>query len=83
MINYAQSFLNNHVITGMILKDKSPSCGVENCKLHDQDGNMQHSGTGVFAAAIMQLKPDLPMLQSHVVKQPDDLINFIQQVYEY
>ncbi|MCK5664440.1 MAG: DUF523 domain-containing protein, partial [Thiotrichaceae bacterium] len=32
MIAYAQIFLKNHKISGMILKDKSPSCGVGNCK---------------------------------------------------
>ena len=83
MISFAYSFLNNNAISGIILKDKSPSCGVENCKLYEYSGIMRHNGTGIFAATILQLKPGLPMLQSHVVVQPSDLDSFIQQVYEY
>lgn len=83
MITYARSFLHSYVLSGIILKDKSPSCGVENCKQYDQSGTMQQNGTGIFAATILQLKPDLPMLQSNVVVQPSDLDGFIQQVYAY
>ncbi|NOQ13193.1 MAG: DUF523 domain-containing protein [Methyloprofundus sp.] len=83
MIGYANTFLKNHQISGVILKDKSPSCGVENCKQYDESGNMQRNGTGIFAATIMQLKPDLPMLQSNLVTQPSDLNRFIQKVHEY
>lgn len=80
---YAHIFLENHQISGVILKDKSPSCGVENCKQYDEFGNMQRKGTGIFAATVMQLKPDLPMLQSHLILQSGDLDSFIRQVHEY
>jgi len=80
---YARLFLKNHQISGMILKDKSPSCGVGNCKLYDEAGNMQRNGTGVFAATIMQLNPELPMRQSDQIQQVSDLDSFIQQVNEY
>ena len=83
MAAYAQVFLRNHKISGMILKDKSPSCGVGNCKQYDASGDMQRNGTGVFAATIMQLKPDLPMLQSNLVIQASDLDDFMQKVNEY
>lgn len=83
MIEYASTFLKNHQISGVILKDKSPSCGVKNCKQYDEAGNMQRNGTGIFAATIMQLKPGLPMLQSNLVTQLSDLDRFIQQVNEY
>ena len=82
MIAYAQEFLNNN-ISGMILKDRSPSCGVANCKQYDELGDMQRNGTGIFAATIMRLKPDLPMLQSNLVTQPSDLDSFMQRVDEY
>ena len=83
MVAYAQVFLKNHQISGMILKDKSPSCGVGNCKLFDEAGNMQRNGTGIFAATVMCLKPGLAMLQSDQVIQVSDLDSFIQQVNEY
>ncbi len=83
MTVYAQTFLKNHIISGMILKDKSPSCGVANCKQYDEAGNMRRNGSGIFAATIKQLKPDLPMLQSNLVLQASDLDCFMQKVNEY
>jgi len=83
MVRYAHAFLQIHKLSGIILKDKSPSCGVANCKQWNEAGEMQHNGTGVFAATIRQIKPDLPMLQSHLVTQSSDLDSFIQQVNEY
>ena len=83
MIEYASIFLKNHQISGVILKDKSPSCGVKNCKQYDEAGDMQRKGTGIFAARIMQLEPNLPMLQSHLIVQSEDLDCFIRKVNEY
>lgn len=83
MIAYARVFLKTHQISGMILKDKSPSCGVGNCKQYDQAGDMQRNGSGIFAATIRRLKPDLPMLQSNLVLQVSDLDGFMRKVNEY
>ena len=83
MIAYAQTFLNNHNICGIILKDKSPSCGVANCKQWNEAGEMQRNGTGIFAATVLKLKPDLPMLQSNLIVQASDLELFIQKVADY
>ena len=83
MVAYAQIFLKNHKISGMVLKDKSPSCGVGNCKQYDVSGDMQRNGTGIFAATIIRLKPDLPMLQSNLLIKASDLDDFMQKVNEY
>ena len=83
--NYAQRFLADEMISGFILKDKSPSCGVSNCKIKDSQGIMQTNGTGIFAASIMRLKPNMPMIQSNQVENQQAFDDFIQQVnrYEY
>lgn len=83
MLAYAHDFLKKQAISGIILKDKSPSCGVANCKQYERSGKLRRDGTGIFAARIMQLNPELPMLQSNVVVQPCDLDSFMQQVYAY
>jgi uncharacterized protein YbbK (DUF523 family) len=46
--DYAQRFLANETISGFILKNKSPSCGVENCQVKDQQGLVKMNSTGVF-----------------------------------
>jgi len=83
MQTYAQSFLNAHNLAGMILKDKSPSCGVSNCKQWLATGEMDSTGTGIFAATVMQLAPELPMLQSHLVEQQNEFHAFINQAKCY
>ncbi|MDC9728819.1 MAG: DUF523 domain-containing protein [Methyloprofundus sp.] len=81
----AQQFLANEAVAGFILKDKSPSCGVKNCKIKNSQGIIEANGTGIFAANIMQLKPNMPMLQSNQLENQQTLDLFIQQVnhYEY
>ena len=83
MISYAEVFLENNKISGMILKDKSPSCGVANCKQYDETGHMLPNGTGIFAATVIQLQPDLPLLQSNLINKPSDLECFIEKLNEY
>ena len=83
MIAYAHLFLQNHQLSGMILKDKSPSCGIANCKQWNEAGEMQRNGTGIFAATVRKLKPDLPMRQSNLVNLASDLDDFIQKVNDY
>jgi uncharacterized protein YbbK (DUF523 family) len=81
--DYAQRFLQMPNLAGMILKDKSPSCGVSNCKQWLATGEVDSTGTGVFAATVMQLAPKLPMLQSHLVEQQNEFHAFINQVKCY
>ena len=80
---YAQKFLKMHNLAGMILKDKSPSCGVANCKQWLATGEMDNAGTGIFAATVMRLAPELPMLQSDLIEQQSEFHAFINQVKCY
>jgi len=81
----SQEFLESNRLSGMILKDKSPSCGVGNCKIWDKQGKLERNGTGIFAATIKRLQPHLPMIQSCDLVNAKQLQAFIQAVeaYEY
>ncbi len=83
MLAYAQRFVERHLFAGLVLKDKSPSCGVGNCKIWDKHGHMQHHADGIFAATIMRLKPGLPMLQSNELGVESALQSFVQRVNAY
>lgn len=49
-------------LDGYILAAKSPSCGMERIKIHNQDGKLLHrDGVGMFAAALKHAFPDLPV----------------------
>jgi len=79
----ASDFLKKSAVSGFILKDKSPSCGLGNCRIKNSQGLMKSDGTGIFAAAIKQLKPNMPMLQSDQVSEQQMLNEFIQKVKVY
>lgn len=49
-------------LDGYILAAKSPSCGMERIKIHNADGKLLHrDGKGLFAAALQDTYPDLPV----------------------
>lgn len=69
-------------LCGFILCAKSPSCGMERVKVYDASGkNARKSGVGLFAAALQQHLPWLPLeedgrLQDAVLRE-----NFIVRVF--
>lgn len=69
-------------ISGYILMQKSPSCGMQGVKIMDDEGNLTDStGTGAFAAALMQARPELPVEEEGRLADPVLLENFISRVY--
>ncbi len=80
---FAQQFVRDNDISGIILKDKSPSCGVRTCQQWNEHVVMESLGTGLFAATVMQCRPTLPLLQSHSKMKNSELLYFIQQVRAY
>ncbi|BDX06336.1 YbgA family protein [Planctobacterium marinum] len=49
-------------LDGYILAGKSPSCGMERIKIHNEEGRLLHrDGRGMFAEALIRNFPDLPV----------------------
>ncbi len=71
-------------ISGYIFKKDSPSCGMRSVKVYPPNGAQpQRKGQGVFARAIMNEKPYLPVedegrLNDSVIRE-----NFINRVFVY
>jgi uncharacterized protein YbbK (DUF523 family) len=55
--------LGNGAVDGFILKSRSPSCGIRDCKIFDdwESEDEVGRGTGVFARAVGEAFPDLPV----------------------
>lgn len=71
-------------ICGFILMQKSPSCGMQGVRMmNGRGGPAEATGTGVFAAALMQACPDLPVEEEGRLADPVLLENFISRVYVY
>jgi uncharacterized protein YbgA (DUF1722 family)/uncharacterized protein YbbK (DUF523 family) len=67
-------------LCGYILKKDSPSCGMERVKVYANQ-HPQKSGTGIYAQAMMQNNPLLPVEEEGRLGDPRLRENFIQRVY--
>ncbi|UCC44624.1 MAG: DUF1722 domain-containing protein [Candidatus Zixiibacteriota bacterium] len=70
-------------ISGFILKNRSPSCGMERVKVYIKPGTVQRKGTGLFAAALLKHFPDLPIDEEGRLSDPGLRENFIERVFAY
>ncbi len=67
-------------ISGLILKSKSPSCGIKTAKIIDGDSLVSEFGTGVFAAVVLKLCPSLPIIDELSLRDTYIFEKFISQV---
>ena len=79
----ANIFLSNHGISGMVLKDKSPSCGIGNAKIVNTKGAQEGLDNGLFADTIIRLQPELPLIQANELHNQVQLQGFIECVKAY
>ncbi|HKM37470.1 MAG TPA: DUF523 and DUF1722 domain-containing protein [Thiopseudomonas sp.] len=71
-------------ICGYILMQKSPSCGMQRVKVYQDSGHTaEHGGVGLFAAALMQAQPNLPVEEDGRLNDPVLRENFITRVFAY
>jgi uncharacterized protein YbgA (DUF1722 family)/uncharacterized protein YbbK (DUF523 family) len=70
-------------LSGYVLKKDSPSCGLERVKLYDRNGVAERSGRGVFATALVERFPDLPIEEEGRLSDPKLRENFIERVFAY
>lgn len=71
-------------LCGYILMQKSPSCGMTRVKVYQEHGRpAEHSGSGLFAAALMRAQPNLPVEEDGRLNDPVLRENFITRVFAY
>lgn len=69
-------------LSGYVLKKDSPSCGMERVKVYG-DGMPAKNGRGVFAEALLQGFPDLPVEEEGRLCDPKLRDNFVERVFAY
>jgi uncharacterized protein YbbK (DUF523 family) len=76
--------LGSGPVDGFILKSRSPSCGIRDCKLFaDRESeDPQGRGTGVFAQAVLTARPDLPVEDEERLVDPEVRVDFLARLYE-
>lgn len=71
-------------LRGYILMAKSPSCGMERIKIHNEEGKVtRRDGRGMFAEALIRHYPLMPVEEEGRLN--DDMLreNFIERVFAY
>ncbi|MDJ0786336.1 MAG: DUF523 and DUF1722 domain-containing protein [Myxococcota bacterium] len=70
-------------LSGYVFKKDSPSCGVERVRIWNAAGMPQKNGQGVFAGAVQQALPDLPIEEEGRLKDPLLRENWIERIFAH
>jgi uncharacterized protein YbgA (DUF1722 family)/uncharacterized protein YbbK (DUF523 family) len=71
-----------HDLCGYVLKKNSPSCGMERVKIYGRSGPVT-SGRGLFATALLEAFPHLPVEEEGRLSDPRLRENFVERVFAY
>jgi uncharacterized protein YbgA (DUF1722 family)/uncharacterized protein YbbK (DUF523 family) len=75
--------LKRLALSGYLLKKASPSCGMERVRVYSQTGRAAREGRGLFAAALMDALPLMPVEEEGRLNDPALRENFIERVFAY
>lgn len=70
-------------LCGYVFKKDSPSCGMERVRVYGAGGMPSRSGRGLFAEALMQRYPNLPVEEEGRLCDPRLRENFVERVFAY
>lgn len=75
--------LERQRVRGFILKSGSPSCGMEGVRLYDDEGAETREGIGLFAAALRERFPNLPVEEEGRLADAPRRESFVVRVFTY
>ena len=70
-------------LSGYILKKDSPSCGMTRVKIYSESAMPSRMGRGLYATALMEAYPNLPVEDEGRLNDPKLRENFIERVFAY
>jgi uncharacterized protein YbgA (DUF1722 family)/uncharacterized protein YbbK (DUF523 family) len=70
-------------LSGYVLKKDSPSCGMERVKVYGGGAMPARTGRGLFASALLDRFPLLPVEEEGRLSDPQLRENFIERVFAY
>lgn len=70
-------------LDGYVLMQKSPSCGMERVKVYQANGYAESDGVGVFARALRQRHPLLPVEEAGRLEDAVIREHFLTRLYVY
>jgi uncharacterized protein YbgA (DUF1722 family)/uncharacterized protein YbbK (DUF523 family) len=75
--------LKNENLCGFIFKSRSPSSGMERVKVYNEKGTAEKNGVGIFARALMERLPLLPVEEEGRLQDVQLRENFIVRIFVY
>lgn len=75
--------LASETLSGYVLKKDSPSCGMERVKLYNEKGMAERKARGMYAKALMDQYPLLPVEEEGRLNDARLRENFIVRVFAY
>lgn len=63
-------------VAGYIFADRSPSCGLAGVKVFDAGGGCRRIGRGIYAAAVLAARPELPAVDAETLNDDGALLAF-------
>lgn len=75
--------LEDEDLCGYVLKKDSPSCGMERVRVYGEHGIASKSGRGLFAEALLERYPHLPVEEEGRLNDPALRENFVERVFAY
>jgi uncharacterized protein YbbK (DUF523 family) len=70
-------------LSGYVFKKGSPSCGIERVRLYNEHGMPTRNGVGLFAQAVMERFPLIPVEEEGRLNDPVLRENFIERMFCY
>lgn len=80
LMNFALQFVKKYPLSGLVLQDKSPSCGVDNAILFSENGEKIGLSSGLFAKTVINLMPGLIVIQASQLKNINDIERFVRHL---
>lgn len=68
-------------VNGMILKARSPSCGVSDTPLFSDSGELLVEGPGLFTRMLLETYPELPVIDENGLETEAGRVGFLIQVF--
>lgn len=76
-------YLKTLNLSGYILKKDSPTCGMERVRVYGKGGSPNKNGVGMFARALTDNWPMLPLEEEGRLNDPKLRENFIERVFTF
>ena len=70
-------------LSGYVFKKNSPSCGIEQVRIYNEQGKQSGNGIGLFARAFIKQFPLIPVEDEGRLCDPSIRENFIERIFCY